>query len=328
LKPNHISSVHIGDIKVRNNPFQAVSSTKLTRLNRLASEKSGIPGVLKKWLKRWIEYHASRILAANTSGKILVKISGRGTFEADECNGQMCVTYLSHYKTLYESDIEAILAAFLHEMDAFIDCGANWGYFTGKAIITNPNLLCWAIEPSPRVFEDLKRMTNALGQTGSVNLRNAGASSSRSKFILNESSFDSGTNHLSQPDRYDESSTQIDCITIDELEPPGKSLIKIDVEGHELEVLKGMDNLLSKAECIVLFEHWHDTTRALEPFYEYLLQFGYSIYQIQTELTASETPEFTRVLATLIEPSLDVGGRYNLMAIHDTNPLVNFRSSL
>lgn len=325
MKTNHISPIQLGYIEVPNNPFHALSSTNLTRLNRLASEKSGIPGVIKKLLKRWVEYRASRFLVADRSGKILINISSRGTFEGDECNGQLCVTYLNHYKSLYEPDIEVILEAFIHNMDAFIDCGANWGYFLGKAIMTNPNLSCWAIEPSPRVFEDLKRMNNALGQAGSVNLLNVGVSSSRATFVLNESSFDSGTNHLRQPDRNDESITLIDCITIDELEPPGKSLVKIDVEGHELEVLKGMSKLLGKAECIVLFEHWHDTTNALESFDKYLGRFGYSIYQIQTELTASDNPDFTRVLTTLIEPSLDVGGRYNLMAIHDTHPLINLR---
>ena len=268
------------------------------------------------------------MLAANTSGKILVKISGLGTFEVDECNGQMCVTYLSHYKTLYEPDIEAILAAYLHDMDAFIDCGANWGYFTGKAMLTNPNLLCWAIEPSPRAFQDLKAMTDALGQKAQLHLLNAGASSSRSSFYLHESSFDSGTNHLSQLGRRDESMTYVDCITIDELQPPGKSLVKIDVEGHELEVLKGMSKLLGTAECIVLFEHWHETSSALGQFDQYLSRFGYSIYQIQTEAMASGNPEFTKVRAILIEPSLDVGGRYNLMAIHDTHSLVNFRHAL
>ena len=328
MKTTPISHIVLGYIEVPINPFHALSSTRLTRLNRLASEKSGIPGVIKKLLKRLVEYRASRLLEEDSSGKILIKIANRGTFEGDECNGQLCVTYLNHYRSLYEPDIESILEAFIHKMDAFIDCGANWGYFLGKAIMSNPNLSCWAIEPSSRVFEDLKRMTNALEQARPVNLLNVGASSSQTKFVLNQSSFDSGTNHLSQSGRYDESITHVNCITIDELQPPAKSLVKIDVEGHELEVLKGMSNLLVRAECIVIFEHWHNTINALGPFEQYLHRFGYSIYQIQTELTASDNPDFTKVLATLIEPSLDVGGRYNLMAIHDTHSLVNSRSSL
>lgn len=326
LKTNQNPSIQLGDIEVWNNPFRAVSSTKLTRLNRLASEKSGIPGVIKKWLKRWIEFRASRILETGKSRKILIKISGRGTFEADECNGQMCVTYLKHYKTLYEPEIEAVLAAFLHEMDAFVDCGANWGYFTGKAIMTNPNLLCWAIEPSPRTFQDLKAMTDILGTKSQLNLLNAGASSCRSSFDLNESPFDSGTNHVVPSSLHDSSVMRVDCLTIDELTPPGKSLIKIDVEGHELEVLKGMTNLLNKSECIIVFEHWHDTADALAPFYIFLHKFGYSIYQIQTKLTVSNADDFTRARTTLVEPSLAVGGRYNLIAIHYARPMSYFRS--
>lgn len=328
MKPNHIPALELGDIKVRNNPFKAVSSTELTRLNRLASEKSGIPGVIKKWLKRRIESRASRMLAANTSEKILVKISGRGTFEADECNGQVCVAYLNHYNTLYEPDIEAILAAYLHDMDAFIDCGANWGYFTGKAMMTNPNLLCWAIEPSPRAFQDLKAMTDALGQKAQLHLLNAGVSSSQSSFDLHESSFDSGTNHFVQSDSHDATVVSVDCLAIDELKPPSKSIIKIDVEGHELEVLKGMTDLLNKGECIVLFEHWHNTVRALDPFYKYLTAFGYSIYQIQTELRGSDSLDWTIINTKLHKPSLDVGGRYNLMAAHNSRVSLSFGSLL
>jgi hypothetical protein len=169
-------------------------------------------------------------------------------------------------------------------------------------------------------------MTNALGKTAEVHLLNAGASSCQSSFVLHESSFDSGTNHVVQSNLCDASVIRVDCLTIDELNPPAKSLIKIDVEGHELEVLKGMTDLSDKGECIIIFEHWHETTHALEPFYKYFSGFGYSIYQIQTELTDSDTPDFTRVKTTLHEPSLHIGGRYNLMAVHNSRRLRSLRS--
>ena len=190
------------------------------------------------------------MLKHGTDGQIEVAIRNRSTFNANECNGQICVTYLDHYRTLYEPEIEAVLEACVHTMDAFIDCGANWGYFTGKAVLSNPSIKCWAIEPSPIPFQDLRRMVEALGPQKNINLIQAGVSSAIGTFSIEQSAFDSGTNHITPLNPSEVSNTHIECFPIDNLQVPAKSLVKIDVEGHELEVLKGMSGLLKEESAL------------------------------------------------------------------------------
>ena len=303
-------------ITVPNNPFKAISSTRLTQLNKLASEKSGIPGIIKKCLKKWIEYRASSLQNHGKASHIQVSIKNHGTFNANECNGQICVTYLDHYKSLYEPEIEAIIETYVHSIDAFIDCGANWGYFTGKVILSKPDIKCWAIEPSEVPFEDLERMIKALGPREKIQLIKGGASSSETIFSIAQSTFDSGTNHLVQLDASATTTNEIKCFPIDILNPPAKSLVKIDVEGHELEVLKGMRSLLQKQKCTIIFEHWHTDADALNPFVEYLSEFNFTIYEINTDIDKTSRPHQTSMKIHASKPALETGGRYNLLAIH------------
>ena len=318
MPTNNIRMIELDPLIVPNNPFKALSSTHLTRLNRLASEKSGIPGAIKKLLKRWIEHRAAQLLKYETDGQIEVAIRNRSTFNANECNGQICVTYLDHYRTLYEPEIEAVLEACIHTMDAFIDCGANWGYFTGKAVLSNPSIKCWAIEPSPVPFQDLQRMVEALGPQKNINLIQGGVSSAIGTFSIVESAFDSGTNHITPLNPSEVSNTHIECFPIDNLQVPAKSLVKIDVEGHELEVLKGMSGLLKGRECIIIFEHWHNTQDALQPFLEYFSPFGFRVYRIITDICTADVADHTLVSAQLRQPELEIGGRYNLVAMHES----------
>jgi len=319
---NNIRMIELDPLIVPNNPFKAISSTHLTRLNRLASEKSGIPGVIKKLLKRLIEYRAAQLIKHGMDKQIEVAVGHRSTFNANECNGQICVTYLDHYRTLYEPEIEAVLEAYIHNMDAFIDCGANWGYFTGKAFLSNPSIKCWAIEPSPIPFQDLRRMVEVLGPEKDINLIQAGVSSAAGTFSIEQSAFDSGTNHIIPLNTSEVSNAHIRCFPIDNLQAPARSLVKIDVEGHELEVLKGMSGLLKGGECIIVFEHWHNTQDALQPFLEYFSPFGFRVYQIITDISTADVADHTLVSAQLRQPKLEIGGRYNLVAMHESPILV------
>ena len=318
MPTNNIRMIELDPLIVPNNPFKAITSTHLTRLNRLASEKSGIPGVIKKLVKKWIEYRASRLLEHGEDKQIQVAIRDHATFNANECNGQICVTYLDHYRTLYEPEIEAILEAHVRAMEAFIDCGANWGYFTGKAVLSNPSIKCWAIEPSPIPFQDLRRMVEVLGPEKDINLIQGGVSSAVGTFSVAQSAFDSGTNHVIPLNPSEMSNTRVECFPIDNLQVPARSLVKIDVEGHELEVLKGMSGLLKGKECIIIFEHWHNTPDALQPFLEYFSPFGFRVYQIITDTAAAVVADHTLVCTKLCKPELEIGGRYNLVATHES----------
>ena len=317
MPTNNIRMIELDPLIVPNNPFKAISSTHLTRLNRLASEKSGIPGAIKKLLKRWIEHRAAQLLKYETDGQIEVAIRNRSTFNANECNGQICVTYLDHYRTLYEPEIEAVLEACIHTMDAFIDCGANWGYFTGKAVLSNPSIKCW----HRTITSTLSRSGNEWSKllaSKNINLIQGGVSSAIGTFSIVESAFDSGTNHITPLNPSEVSNTHIECFPIDNLQVPAKSLVKIDVEGHELEVLKGMSGLLKGRECIIIF----DIGTILRTHYN----LSSSIFRRSDlgcigsllDICTADVADHTLVSAQLRQPELEIGGRYNLVAMHES----------
>jgi FkbM family methyltransferase len=61
---------------------------------------------------------------------------------------------------------------------------------------------------------------------------------------------------------------------------PKISLIKIDTEGHELEVLRGAKKLLERDKPVLFVEIWRHN---YIPYIKYLSEIGYSVYMIDEE---------------------------------------------
>jgi FkbM family methyltransferase len=74
----------------------------------------------------------------------------------------------------------------------------------------------------------------------------------------------------------------VDVVTLDSVLPPRLSagerigFIKIDVEGHELGVLRGADNIINEHRPILLVETGDRSERAMSELFELLIPRGYS----------------------------------------------------
>jgi len=68
---------------------------------------------------------------------------------------------------------------------------------------------------------------------------------------------------------------QVECVTIDSLALPRVDLMKIDVEGMEIQVLQGAENTISKYYPLIFVE-FHKTDRGL--LQNYLTERGYTLY--------------------------------------------------
>jgi FkbM family methyltransferase len=148
------------------------------------------------------------------------------------------------YTGLHEFNDMCFLLHFLTPADTFFDVGANVGSYTLLAAgIRKAKSI--AIEPVKSTFDVLSDNIHLNRLQGVISLINAaaGATEGKLKFSTDEDT----TNHvITGTEMGNNNSITVPVITIDSLLSTNQPvLIKIDVEGFETEVLKGMADTLN-----------------------------------------------------------------------------------
>jgi FkbM family methyltransferase len=147
------------------------------------------------------------------------------------------------YSGLHEFNDMVFLLHFLRENDVFFDVGANAGSYTLLASgVCNAKSI--ALEPVMSTFNILTKNIELNNLQKKATLINSGAGSRQD--VLNFSSNEDSTNHVITANETNQNNIiQVSVITIDSLlNKDLPILIKIDVEGFETEVLKGMGQTL------------------------------------------------------------------------------------
>jgi FkbM family methyltransferase len=200
---------------------------------------------------------------------------------------------LAVFADIYEAHLIIWLKQWLKAGDTFWDIGANWGFISLPAAqIVGTSGQVFAVEPSPSNLAWLKRhiilnqCENILtvveaavceqnGGSVSFSLLNDGLSPSNS--LMFSGSVNEDCPQVSQE-------ISVPAISLDSLlAEQGKSpkLVKIDVEGAELKVLKGATQLLNSEESpiIILAVHpfWHATPEDCQAIVNILKKVGYQI---------------------------------------------------
>lgn len=183
---------------------------------------------------------------------------------------------LSYLLGTAEPHLREIIRQYVSDGDTVYDVGANLGYVSLLlARQVGPRGRVIAFEPVPKNL-DFLRQTIAINQLTTINVIDAAASDASGHAIIRM-----GTN-LSTPSmvwhRKDPTSIEITVrtVAIDELvqagevEPP--QFVKIDVEGAEGLVLRGMRNTIASSKPILVIE-CSDIGR--ETSWNLLHEFGY-----------------------------------------------------
>ncbi len=160
----------------------------------------------------------------------------------------------------YEPQETEIVRALLEPGCTFIDIGANIGWFTLQAAsIIGSKGRIYSFEPRQDIFNLLK-MSVEDSHLKFVNVYNNALGSSRGKATLgwHEQSTNLGGSRIAQFSGEEKKglvTQKVSLIALDDIDLQGKvKLIKIDVEGYELEVMKGAKRVLKSHRPIVLSE--------------------------------------------------------------------------
>jgi FkbM family methyltransferase len=176
-----------------------------------------------------------------------------GTTHLRVAAGQLAGVWTA-YNGLHEWEELQLCLGYLRPGDHFVDVGANIGVFTCFVGSRQPGVKITAVEPFPPVQEILRQNIAANHLDVTVAAGAAGAETGTATFQILERDV---LNRLA-PNGAEASEGSITVVveTLDDLVgADGASLIKIDVEGAELEVLQGAVGLLDGPNPpVLLFE--------------------------------------------------------------------------
>jgi FkbM family methyltransferase len=149
----------------------------------------------------------------------------------------------------------ALLDRFLKPGDWALDIGANVGQYTMRmAELVGPAGRVIAIEPVPETFA-LLAANARLFKHANVSLLNVAASDRTASVGMEIPRWSEGSQNYYQAHLVPEASgLTIVSFAVDSLSLPQMRLVKIDAEGHELPVLRGMRGLLERDHPILIVE--------------------------------------------------------------------------
>ncbi|RLM94759.1 FkbM family methyltransferase [Halobellus sp. Atlit-38R] len=262
---------------------------KLTRVNRWAT-RLGVRPVAARlyWLMRrlyetaWgVRYKQHRLR------------SGTYRVTAQEAQAAFAIPTRREYLDFVKLPERPILEELLSDLqpdDVFYDLGANLGvYSCFAASVVAPTVV--AFEPHPANADKLAQNV-ALNDADVSIQRVALASSSGTARMQLAPGFDAdvagSAGHTLLTDYYDEASETIqvekrrgdEFVANEDVQPP--TVLKIDTEGSEIEVLEGFDSTLARPECRLVYCELHEDRlnsrgHSVADVYDLLESHGFSV---------------------------------------------------
>ena len=161
---------------------------------------------------------------------------------------------------LWEPHVERRLRELLRPGDVALDIGANLGYFAtvmAQSVEASGKVL--AFEPVPKTWEQLRLAAAFNGFTWMTPLAMAlGSSEGYVELAVDATNTGNASIHRSATAEGHQlvraPMRRLDDVLSDAETPP-PALIKIDVEGHEFEVLQGARETLARGRPAILFEY-------------------------------------------------------------------------
>lgn len=157
------------------------------------------------------------------------------------------------------SDIKFIYKLINKEPEIILDCGANIGFVSFQFRKKFPHSVIHAFEPNPDVF---RQASNTMS-SNNVQYHNVGVGSSEGEIVFYKNK-NTGTSSFLTPNdfhskhmarKYEQLNVPVIRLSqfLSEHELANVSILKLDIEGFELEVLKDLHENLNKGQIDMVF---------------------------------------------------------------------------
>ena len=209
---------------------------------------------------------------------------------------RICSKYIDQHNGENNSDIYTngelwLMSYIIPQCRTVFDIGANVGDWSALALAVNPGLNVHCFEPSSQTFANLK----ARNLRGTI-LNNFGVSSKAGTMTLYIFADGSGLNSLYLRKGLEGGYALVpqkgrEIVQVDTIDGYCQrsgvefiDFLKVDVEGHELEVFKGAARMLSERRIRrIQFEYGGcniDSRVLLKDFFEFLVPYGYTFHKL------------------------------------------------
>lgn len=190
----------------------------------------------------------------------------------------------------FDPTIAAVLRSFARPGDSMLDVGANIGVVSCELLHHLPDLKSLSVEPQPRVFALLKENLARFGSRAKSICAGMSDRSGDATMRVNHRNLGgSGIEEdVSDSDRSD-STLSIQIRTAPEIlasaEFESLDIVKIDVEGHQLQVIRSLESSIDRFQPrVVLFEHDGEMSDPEEPIRKIFDGLGYRVEGISKRL--------------------------------------------
>ena len=239
--------------------------------------------MIRRILKPWFVFRPLQIMrriAAHKSQSNLICLPWGGEIEVDATKeiGRSLL-----HTGVYDLAMSELLFRLADVDDSVVDVGANVGYVTALfAHRVGAHGRVFSIEAHPNVYEKLLKNVALIPNLNakSIDVRNCAVTEQSGHVHLEESEgFIKNDGIARVVDRESATSFSVLGVPLDEIIPADLNIkvMKIDVEGHELSVLRGAQRCLRNQIVHVVYE---DHGEGISPVTELLISEGFKVYQI------------------------------------------------
>jgi len=163
---------------------------------------------------------------------------------------------------------------------SFLDIGANIGNHSLYLNEYFQKVYCF--EPNPEVFDVLVLNTK---RESTIHPFNFGLSNKTKDVELSFDSINCGGGSIQNRNHDNVNVVKIKLKRLDDVVNSNKfgniGMLKIDVEGHELEVIKGGVETIAESNCIIFFEVLSQDSDKFKEIEELLNKIGYGLFEVR-----------------------------------------------